>query len=499
MQGWIAGVLAVLFFCLLFLLLLQVVMHKRLNHDENMYVGNGALLLRGWWPYADYPSFQMPLLSLIYGAAFLLPGHMLLVARLINTFCALGCCLLLFVLVQRVLTGVSAPARLGVAASGVLIYVSGAQFVYTVGRAWNHDVPLLLTLGALTVFTSPRRNREAGVPLLVAGGLLGLATSSRLLFAVAAVPFVGAIVCVPAVSRVRGVAWFAGGFGLGLVPCVPFLLRDPARFVFDNVTYHGLNEQYWRALNYTRAMTLSGKLGYALDVLREATDSWVLLVGAVLVGALAARARPRRGSESVALALLTAAALFAGGLVPTPTWPQYFYAPFALLAVGFVVGVAAMLRTRLWKVGMTLLVVVGAVSVASGVQRYATLGHLRSFDDWTPGMVATVSGEIRAAVPRGTVVTLAPIYVLEAGLDIFPGLASGPFGYRVATLLPPPEREEHGLMSPQDTLRRMGERPPEAILTGAEDEMEAPLVGFATERGYTAKELSNGLSLWVRP
>jgi hypothetical protein len=277
------------------------------------------------------------------------------------------------------------------------------------------------------------------------------------------------------------------------------VLRDPGRFWFDNVTYHWLNEQYWRAQSYGRAMTLTGKLGYTRDVLLGEAANWVLPVGMILAAALVLRGCSRSAVRTVALTLCTAASLLVAGLVPTPTWPQYFYAPYGLLAVSFVMGAAAVLRTRLWKAGLALFIGVAATSAWSGAQAYAALGHVRHLDDWTPTMVAKVSQEVRAAVPRGTVVTLAPIYALEAGLDIYPGLASGPFGYRLSALMPSQLRKAQGLISAEDTIRLMAERPPEAILAGAEDEMEAPLLAFATERGYKERKLSNGLSLWVRP
>jgi hypothetical protein len=65
--------------------------------------------------------------------------------------------------------------------------------------------------------------------------------------------------------------------------------------------------------------------------------------------------------------------------------------------------------------------------------------------------------------------------------------------------LPPDERERFGMLAPQNVERLMGASPPEAILTGAEDALEEPLVRFATEHKYRQVTLSSGLVLWVRP
>jgi hypothetical protein len=110
-----------------------------------------------------------------------------------------------------------------------------------------------------------------------------------------------------------------------------------------------------------------------------------------------------------------------------------------------------------------------------------------------------VSREIREAVPAGTVVTLSPLYALQAGLDIYPELSAGPFGYRVAWLMPAKERSEYHLMSPHDLVARMRTAPPEAILAGSEGMLETPLVEFAVEQGYRQIDMRNDLTLWVRP
>lgn len=492
--------LAALFFCFVFLLLLQAAMHKPLNHDEHMYVSSGALAARGQWPYANYPYFQMPLLSLVYGVAFLLPVDLLLAARLVNVILAFAACALLFFVVWRLLRDAAPFVRLGLAAGGILLYISGPQFVYAFGLAWNHDLPLLLTLAALALIMGKTAAQGRVAPLLLSGVLLGLATSSRLLFGVAVVPLLGVMLLEPASLRLRRVFSFCAGFALGLLPCLPFFITDPSAFFFGNATYHGLTEQYWGTLGYDRAMTLAGKLSYSLEVLMGEPGNWILLLGVLLVLFLVLRARVSAGNLAiVVLPLLTGIALFLGGLVPTPTWVQYFYAPYALLAVGFVLGIALIVRASLWRVCAPLFLLVVVVSIAFSVPRYLSLGNLLAVDDWTPGTVSRVSTEVRAAVSEGIVVTLSPIYPLQAGLDIYPGLASGPFGFRVAGILSPQARQEQGLISADDVVRLMDERPPEAILVGSEGALDKPLVGFAQAHSYREVVLSNGLSLWVRP
>ncbi|MGA7732159.1 MAG: hypothetical protein WCD37_12920 [Chloroflexia bacterium] len=491
-----------LFFCFVFVLLLQAAMHKELNHDEQMYVSSGALLVRSQLPYVDYPYFQMPLPAFVYGVAFHGWGDLLLVARLLNTLFAFGTCLLLFSLVWRLSVGISSLLRIALSAGSVLLYISGSQFIYTSGLAWNHDLPVLLTLVSLALLMPGKSTGNMATRVMFSGFGLGLAASTRLLFLPAIVPFGFAIMLgsnTRSAMGLRRLILFGIGFVLGLLPSLLFLVMSPGEFFFGNVTYHGFNEQYWRSVGYERAMTPAGKLGYAFDVLVSEPSNWLLLLGMLIVLVIVSRGPTRDRVMVVILPFLTAAALFLCALVPTPTWLQYFYAPYAMLAVAFALGTVSLVRTRRRRLAVSLFALVTVVSVAYSVLRYISLGNMLAVDDWAPGIVSRVGREIREAVPAGTVVTLAPIYPLQTGLDIYPGLASGPFGFRVANILSAKERAEHGLISAEEALRLMSERPPEGILAGSEGALEAPLVQFAIERGYKEVELSNGLSLWVRP
>ena len=491
-----------LFFCFVFVLLLQAAMHKELNHDEQMYVSSGALLVRSQLPYVDYPYFQMPLLAFVYGVAFQGWSDLLLVARLLNTLFAFGACLLLFSFVWRLSIGISSLLRIALAASSVLLYISGSQFVYASGLAWNHDLPILLTLVSLAFLMPGKSTDKVHVYLLCSGVVLGLAASTRLLFLPAVVPF-GLAIMLGSNTRpamgLRRLILFGIGFVLGLLPSLLFLVMSPGEFFFGNVTYHGFNEQYWHSVGYERAMAPAGKLGYAFDVLVLEPSNWLLLFGMLVVLVIMARAGLRDRVMVVILPFLTVAALFLGALVPTPTWLQYFYAPYAMLAVAFALGTVSLVRSHWRRLALLLFSLVTVVSVAYSVLRYISLGNMLAVDDWVPRIVTSVGREIREAVPAGTVVTLSPIYPLQAGLDIYPGLSSGPFGFRVANILSAEERAEHGLISEEDVLRLMSERPPEGILAGSEGALEAPLVQFAIEHRYKEVELSNSLSLWVRP
>jgi hypothetical protein len=97
-------------------------------------------------------------------------------------------------------------------------------------------------------------------------------------------------------------------------------------------------------------------------------------------------------------------------------------------------------------------------------------------------------------------VTLAPLFPLEAGLSIYPELATGPFAYRVGGLLSPDERRVQRIFTIDDIETVLNARPPRALFLGFEDEdLEEPLAQYAQARKYRYHQLPNGKHLWVRP
>jgi len=129
---------------------------------------------------------------------------------------------------------------------------------------------------------------------------------------------------------------------------------------------------------------------------------------------------------------------------------------------------------------------------------YQALGSTLSLSDSTPARVYEAALDIRRAVPHGTIVTLAPVFGLEAGLYIYPSLASGPFAPRVADLLPPDTKASQRISSIADLVAAMQARPPEAVLVGTEGALEDPLAQFAARHDYRKIALPSGLTLWVR-
>jgi hypothetical protein len=116
-----------------------------------------------------------------------------------------------------------------------------------------------------------------------------------------------------------------------------------------------------------------------------------------------------------------------------------------------------------------------------------------------PIQVHQVGEEIRRIAGEGRLLTLAPLFPLEGGLDVYLELAAGPFGWRINPFLPDAEKRALHLASAGDLNNLLRTTPPRAILTGLEPGLEDPLKAYARAHSFVPHPLSNGATLWLPP
>ncbi len=493
-----------LFLLVVLLLLVGLNMRRGLNHDENQFVASGQLIATmGALPYLDFPYFHVPGLSLIYAAIFRFSPQLLLSARLFSVLCAWLMIGLIFGIALVELRSQAIWVRLSAAMGLTLLLIASPIFIYTSGRAWNHDLPMLLAVGALWLFCrSPRP-----WALLCCGLLLGLATATRLSFAFAALAFALAVLIQPRHTwqqRLR--AFWPLGLGglLGATPALIFLFWAPQAFLFGNLTYIGLNTEYYRTLAEPPAsMTLLGKLDFMGELLRSEPGNILALLCLAAGISLFWRPRARHGTfPALPTLALVALAMFTSALVATPLQAQYFYPlwPLAILGLALLLGVASH-WARFPQVALSLLGVGMVAGLLSMPPYRAGLEIVFSPDEWYPTKLHARGEWVRTLIKQGDVLTIAPIIPLEGRLSIYPALATGPFAWRVAPLLPAEARRRHHLFTPDELLERLVATPPRALLVGMDndDTTERALVTWAQAHGYMSLPLPDEGALWVSP
>ena len=96
---------------------------------------------------------------------------------------------------------------------------------------------------------------------------------------------------------------------------------------------------------------------------------------------------------------------------------------------------------------------------------------------------------LAAAGVSGKVATLAPVYPLEGGLEVYPELATGPFAYRTADITAPELAKYYRMTSPTRIGALFDADPPAALLLGFDRALEAPMLAYANRTDIAAAGL----------
>ncbi|MCS6825175.1 MAG: hypothetical protein NZ553_01035 [Caldilinea sp.] len=508
-SGAIAPALAIYF-----ALLLGLNMRRGLNHDEHQFVAGAALMARhGLLPYADFPYFHVPAQMLLNAALFTVFDRFLLTARLVSVVSGWLSLALLWGL-----GFVYAPysrrwSKFGYALAGVATLMAAPMFVHTSGRAWNHDLPMMLTLLGLAAFlqavqpahpSPPPMNARNAAWTVAAGVLLALAAATRLSYAFLAPAFAVGLWFWGGEgrgrTRVQALLWLLFGGLIGLAPVWWALWVAPEGFLFGNVVYNlRLNPLYYAARESAASMTPTAKLAYLGDLLRQKPTNLVLplLFFITLLPALP-RLRTRKAIPLKMMLLLLPLALF-GALSPTPSQIQYYYVLYPLFLLGVFFSAALWPRRERW-VGALLGVAVLASVPFVAVQYAEGVTTLAQPAQWYPEKVHQRSQGIGRLTEGGRILTLAPIYALEGGATIYPELVTGPMAWRVAPLVSPAERARFGFVDAMELEALLGQHPPRGVLTNFEEddaELEQVFIDYARTHDFTPVPLPGEGVLWL--
>lgn len=482
---------------------------RQVFRDEHQFIASAAVWGRqGAWPYRDFPYFHVPYLIPIYWLLFSQWPNLLEGARVLNAVAGGLAGGALFFVALRELSRRGTPWLGLLLATGLAcLYWGASLFRFTSGLAWNHDSSILLALLAFLIHWRVGREGLAPGWLVVSGALLGLAACVRLTMAPLGLPFLLLILCSgePWRARLRGGLYFLGG---SLAACLPLLLilaSHPEATWFGNLEYPGLHTAY------KGGISLGAKLAYLwraiiLDPAFKGAPSGLFMAPITLLSCLitlpalvlAWRGRDPR-LRRILFPLGCALLALAASLAPNPPFRQYFLAPIPFLLLALVPAWTVLDDhlggRRGWRAGW-----------AAGALAAIWFGLLAppqppGLDEVpTPARVHQLGLALANQLPdpRGKVLSLTPIPVLEGGAAIYPELSSAPFCWRIAFLVPPERRQRLHLLGPDDLAGLSP--PPGAILTGYESaDYEAPLEEYARGLGYQPQAFWGGGWLWLPP
>jgi hypothetical protein len=140
---------------------------------------------------------------------------------------------------------------------------------------------------------------------------------------------------------------------------------------------------------------------------------------------------------------------------------------------------------------MQFLVAFAAVVLALQIGQFARLAVKYSSPAlWTVNNVHDLSVLIARYVKKGSVATLYPAIVLDAGTHIYPQFATGVFFFRSGDHLRPKRVIELNGASPETLPLLLKTKPPAAVFTGNAP-VDVPLLNWARGHCYVEADLSS--------
>lgn len=473
--------------------ILARVLSAPVARDEQMFFAV-AMLGHAHDIYGELGFNHLPNLPLLAGPLLRMSDTPFLVARLIVFAAWIALSLLVAHAAYR------ETGRPAIAALAVLLLGSSPLLVNETGTLFGTNLlPMPFALGGVLLFLRALDGESAPKPglLFLSGVLLALAAGFKANYIFAVLPVGVAALLVPrSLSPVRRL-WrvvlplLAGGLLAG-APTLVHLMTDPAGFLAHVVGYH-TGPHRAHALQSDEPLVIG--FGERLVLARQMWgDGGTLLIGfaCLLLAVLLAK----RGWRPDWRVLLVVAVMGLGalmGLVPSPSFPQYFSLPAPFLILLFLLLIREAGARELPISGPLVVALAATVLLVDGPRLLRDLPRLARPATWEPMKVHAISRQIVRATGDGQVATLSPIYVLEAGGRIYPELAAGPFVYRVADLIPAAQRHHYDRIVGADQLATLlDERAPAGILVGEHGSLDDAFVQWAEDNGMQSAPLAGG-------
>ena len=490
-------------------------MARPLFFDEHQFIASGALMARkGLMPYLDFAYAHTPNMVFLYAGLFLVTDHLLFAARVFSAVCAYGWLGLVFWFVFRLFRDQRNTVRFGLALASVGLLLSDSLFIFTFGRAWNHDPSMLMVLAAFIFHCRAGESERPSRCFFWSGFFIALAVGTRVQWAPSVAGFLLAVVFHPEYGksikrRVLFGAFFLGAI-VGSLPTLVLFAMGPYEFWWGTITKAYLSADYTSALSFTRGFTLTEQLAYLAERFAKTGTAVICLL--FLYYALRRRGKDAANKIAERFAFRVVLVFLPFAILPPvfmikPCWPQYYFAPMPFLVLGAMLALRLGSRSVVRRADMLLCLAALAVGVVGAVGQYRDGDHARlrptDFDErgaWGPVVTHEQGQRILEHVPKGKVLTLTPIFPLEAGLDIYEELAMGEFSVNSSHRVTPEDRRKLTILAEEDYESRLKDDPPAGILVGISvRELEAPLLRYAQEHGYESTRFSQGGTLWYLP
>jgi 4-amino-4-deoxy-L-arabinose transferase-like glycosyltransferase len=473
----------------------------------------------------SYPA-QMPYHPFLYAALFKIfnTTRFIFVGRMVSVVCDILTMLFIVAIYRRVFASLPiAGLFFGLAAA--VLYVFNPLVDYANGYAWNHDVVIFCVVLSFWLFVSADFEKKSSWwRTAVIGALLTFATFMRITTALVGLVFFVMLVTQPAGStrqRLGRVLPFLTAAAVVSFWPVCLITQAPRAFYLNVFSIPAVYGQWLHEIGLVHdkvQLTLSSIMrpGYLVLILIAA------YLGVAMV--LLRRRLTISNARNLLLAVLLALTFFIIALIPPTMWRQYLAMPVPFLILCFCYPLLYLRKlaetdklTGFFRAGCFLIaacVVVAVVFPGFGFDPtqsspvepacQVVLGRIATLfspQQWTPMRVHKISQDIaqRTKEPK-LILTLAPLFVVEGGCDIYTELSAGSIIYRVADFLPPQDRAATHTTGPKGLKELVEKSPPSSVILGVElGFLEEPLFEAVVRPDWQSKSYDYGPTTYFRP
>ena len=486
-------------------------MMKPPGRDEQMYCTGGVLMAQGKMIYRDFSYVsQLPYHPLLYAALFrvLNTSHYLLVGRMVSVVCDI-LVMLCIVGIYRHIFGKFTISGVVMGTTAAVLYVFNPLVDYSNGYAWNHDVVILCVVLSFWLFISTDFSKKSRCwRTAVIGGLLTFATCMRVTTVLVQLLFFAALVSQPAESikeRLKTIMPFLISAGVVLIWPV-WIIASSGRAFFLNLIW--IPKLYGGWLH--EVGIFHNKLGLTLGALKT-PGYFVLIVIAVYLGVLLVwhrRKLVKTDGRNLLLAALLVLMFFVIALIPPTMWRQYLAMPVPFIVISFAYPMLYLRQladkakdNKHYKIACAVVavcVVLAVVSYSVVLSRAVVLFYP---EGWVPIRAHKISQDIaeKTKEPK-KILTLAPLFALEGGCDIYTELSCGSIVYRIGDRLSGWNREITHTAGPRDLAKLVEKEPPSAVIVNVEKMkfLEESLIKTAVKLDWEKKVYKNGPVVYFR-
>ncbi|MBA7658819.1 hypothetical protein ES703_66778 [subsurface metagenome] len=497
----------VLTLAILSLAVLANSMTKPVGHDEQMYCTAGALLAQGKMIYRDFSYVaQMPYHPLLCAALFkaLNTSYFLFTGRMVSVVCdiLMVVCIVgiyLHIFKPFVVTGL----LLGLGAS--VLWIFNPLVDYANGFAWNHDVVILcVTLSLWLLLSTDLRLKSRYWKVALIGVLLTLASCMRITTVMVQLVFLVFLLGVWSKSlkeKIGTALPFLVSSAIVLIWPVQLIASAPRAFFLNVFWIPVLNGKWLHEIGMAY-----NKVGLTFGSLTTVGYLAIIATGIYLCFALVLCRHKLKGVNTgkALVVFLVAVVMFGIAYIPSTMWRLYLTMPVSFLVLGFAYPLMWLRKfsyIKYFKIGLIIFIVGIVMTVTSHTIVLRRIPRLFDVGNWVPIRVHRISEDIAARIKEPKLIlTLAPLYAIEGGSDIYTEFSAGPFVYRVADYISSWNLDITHTTGPR-TLKKLVEKsPPSAVILGVEPEfLEAALFKAAVEADWERRTYDNGVTVYFRP